>query len=267
MPAAGLEQGCASSLHTTVNVCKVRFYDNARPEPGDRRGTVVRRTKDEAVETRNQILDAAERVFSARGVSRTSLSDIAEAASVTRGAIYWHFKDKADLFCEMVARVTMPMEDAPCRINPALEGDPLTAVRAMLTGILQRTSGDVQARRVFHIVFHKCEYVDEMAPVWKRFSEMQAGCLSRLEQGLARARELGQVPADLDVRRTAMGLHALVDGLISNWAIDPESMPPEKDAGLVIDVFLDGIRREPAARAHQSLRGKTARPVARRRRA
>jgi TetR/AcrR family acrAB operon transcriptional repressor len=238
---------------------------------------VARRTKDEAVETRNQILDAAERVFSTRGVSRTSLSDIAEAASVTRGAIYWHFKDKADLFCEMVARVTMPMEDAPCQINPALEADPLASVRAMLTGILQRTSGDVQARRVFHIVFHKCEYVDEMELVWKRFSEMQAGCLSRLEQGLARAQKLGQLPKALDVRRTALGLHALVDGLISNWAMDPEYMPPESDAGLVIDVFLDGILHmpaqavvkpalRPAPRAHKTPR-KVVKSAPRRRRA
>lgn len=215
---------------------------------------MARRTKDEAVETRNQILDAAERVFSARGVSRTSLADIAKAASVTRGAIYWHFKDKADLFCEMVARVTMPMEDAPCQINPALEADPLASVRAMLTGILQRTSGDVQARRVFHIVFHKCEYVDEMEPVRKRFSEMQAGCLSRLQQGLARAQKLGQLPTALDVRRTALGLHALVDGLISNWAIDPEHMPPESDAGLVIDVFLDGILHAPPQAVKPALR-------------
>ena len=200
-----------------------------------------RRTKDEAVETRNEILDAAERVFSARGVSRTSLADIAEAASVTRGAIYWHFKDKADLFCEMVARVTMPMEDAPCQINPALDEDPLGSVRAMLTGILQRTSGDAQARRVFHIVFHKCEYVDEMQVVWKRFSEMQAGCLARLEQGLVRAIELNQLPPGLDAKRTALGLHALVDGLISNWAMDPDYVPLERDAGLIVDVFLDGI--------------------------
>ena len=94
--------------------------------PGVSRGSwriVARRTKDEAVETRNQILDAAERIFSERGVSRTSLTDIAEAAEVTRGAIYWHFKDKADLFCEMVARVTMPMEHAPCQIDPAALGD------------------------------------------------------------------------------------------------------------------------------------------------
>ncbi|MDP1535825.1 MAG: TetR family transcriptional regulator [Burkholderiales bacterium] len=234
---------------------------------------MARRTKDEAVATRNQILDAAERVFSARGVSRTSLADIAEAAAVTRGAIYWHFRDKADLFCEMVARVTMPMEDAPCQINPALAADPLASVRAMLTGILQRTSGDAQARRVFHIVFHKCEYVDEMEPVRKRFSEMQAGCLSRLEQGLRAAIERGQLPVGLNAQRAAVGLHALLDGLISSWVRDPDSMPPANAAGPVIDVFLDGISRalptratkKRTAGARKALRQKSALRLVRRR--
>lgn len=209
---------------------------------------MVRRTKDEAVETRNQILDAAERVFSARGVSRTSLSDIAEAASVTRGAIYWHFKDKADLFCEMVARVTMPMEDAPCQIDPGQDEDPLGSIRSMLTGILQRTSGDAQARRVFHIVFNKCEYVDEMQQVWQRFREMQAGCLARLEQGLVAAIARGQLPAGLDAHQTAIGLHAMLNGLISKWVMDPDHRPVKTDAAGIIDVFLGGIGALPAVK-------------------
>jgi len=205
-----------------------------------------RRTKDEAIETRNQILDAAERLFGERGVSRTSLANIAEAAAVTRGAIYWHFEDKAELFCEMVARVTMPMEDAPCQINPALDADPLAAVRAMLVGILVRTSGDAQARRVFHIVFNKCEYVDEMQPVWQRFREMQAGCLERLELGLVAAIASGQLPAGLDARATAVGLHALVNGLISKLVMDPDAIPSAEDPGRLIDVFLYGLRNTPA---------------------
>ncbi len=213
---------------------------------------MARRTKDEAVETRNQILDAAERVFSERGVSRTSLTDIAEAASVTRGAIYWHFKDKADLFCEMVARVTMPMEGAPCQINPGTDADPLGSVREMLTGILQRTSGDPQARRVFHIVFNKCEYVDEMQPVWQRFREMQAGCMDRLEQGLVAAVACGQLPASVDPHPTAVGLHALVNGLISKLVMDPGYKPLKGDAGQVIDVFLDGIGRAPVRAAKRA---------------
>ena len=65
---------------------------------------MARRTKGEALETRHRILDVAERVFSERGVTRTSLADVAKAAGVTRGAIYWHFADKADLFAGTAAR-------------------------------------------------------------------------------------------------------------------------------------------------------------------
>lgn len=227
---------------------------------------MARRTKDEAVETRNQILDAAERVFSERGVSRTSLTDIADAASVTRGAIYWHFKDKADLFCEMVGRVTMPMEHAPCQIDPASMDDPLASVRAMLVGILERTSGDAQGRRVFHIVFHKCEYVDEMKSVWKRFSEMRASCRARLENGLKAAVKAGQLPKGLNAQRTAEGLHSLLDGLISNWVMDPEAMPAADEAGRIIDVFIEGLRHTPAAlpRPRRAARRRPA-PLSRRR--
>ena len=202
---------------------------------------MVRRTKDEARETRNGILDTAERVFSERGVSRTSLTDIADAAGLTRGAIYWHFKDKADLFCEMVARVTMPMEDAPCQVDHSRVADPLASIRTMMVAILKRTSEDAQARRVFHIIFHKCEYVDEMKPVWKRFSEMQASCVSRIEQGIKAAIASGQVADSVNARSAALGLHALVDGLISKWVMDPDYMPLKREAEHVVDFFLGAL--------------------------
>ena len=76
---------------------------------------MARRTKEEAQETRNRLLDTAEHVFNERGVSRTSLTEIAEAAGLTRGAIYWHFKNKLDLFNAMMERVTLPMEEVVLR--------------------------------------------------------------------------------------------------------------------------------------------------------
>ena len=56
------------------------------------------------------LLDAALRVFRDRGVAHTSLEEVAAAAGVTRGAVYWHFKDKADLFTALCERVQLPME-------------------------------------------------------------------------------------------------------------------------------------------------------------
>ena len=85
-----------------------------------------------------------------------------------------------------------------------------------------------------------------MQPVWQRFREMQAGCLERLEQGLAAAIGRGQLPRGLDARATAVGLHALVNGLISKLVMDPEAIPAAGDPGRLIDVFLDGLRNTPA---------------------
>ena len=97
---------------------------------------MVRKTKQEAQETRESILDAAERLFHANGVSRTSLQDIAHAAEVTRGAIYWHFKDKAELFDAMMQRGTMPLEEGmslhspPAQPLSLAERDCLDALKA-----------------------------------------------------------------------------------------------------------------------------------------
>lgn len=62
------------------------------------------------LETRDRILDAAEDVFNESGYSNTTLNEIAEAAGVTRGAIYWHFKNKEDLFQAMCLRIRVPMD-------------------------------------------------------------------------------------------------------------------------------------------------------------
>jgi TetR/AcrR family acrAB operon transcriptional repressor len=58
----------------------------------------VRRTKKESEQTRRQIIAAARRVFARQGVRRTTLEEVARAAGVTRGAIYWHFAGKTELF-------------------------------------------------------------------------------------------------------------------------------------------------------------------------
>src|SRR5687767_13839262 len=89
---------------------------------------VARRTKEEALATRHRLLDAAELLFQAQGVSQTSLQQIAQQAGATRGAIYWHFKDKADLFNAMMERVILPLEAGPRAAAAAGNDDPLAEI-------------------------------------------------------------------------------------------------------------------------------------------
>ena len=210
---------------------------------------MVRRTKDEAQETRNRILDAAEHLFSDRGVSRTSLEDIAHAAGVTRGAIYWHFKDKGDVLAAMLNRVTLPTEAMVARSSDEGVEDPLASLRACAVGALKRTATDPQCQRVFDVVTHKCEYIGEMAGVKGRISVIQKSCVDSAERAIRNAVKRGLLPSSVNPRLAAIGLDALLFGLISSWLANRDYVQLERQAAPMIDLYLNGLRGRSAARA------------------
>lgn len=203
---------------------------------------MVRRTKEEAQETRVRILDTAERVFLKKGVARTSLADVADAAGLTRGAIYWHFKNKADLFDAMMQRVSLPMEEMVARAGDENIEDPLAYVRCCALAVLERVTNDPQSKRVAEISRYKVEYADEMEPLRARHIECRTECLGRIERGLRNAAKKGLLASSVNPRLAAVGLHALVDGLITNWVLDPEYVPLAKNAEPLIDGYLNGLK-------------------------
>lgn len=202
---------------------------------------MVRKTKEEALETRNRLLDTAEVVFNERGVSRTSLAEIAEAAGVTRGAIYWHFKNKLDLFNAMMERVILPVEEVTEEFADGRTADPVANIRDRSVSILKDLGRNPQMQRVFDIVSHKCEYVDDMAPLKDRHLEGRSKCLGHIEEGFRQAIGKGCLPSTMDTKLAAIGLHALIDGLIMNWLLDPKYFSFERDAEKMIDSYLRGL--------------------------
>ena len=203
---------------------------------------MVRKTKEEALETRHRILDAAEAVFHRQGVSRTSLAQIAEEAGLTRGAIYWHFANKADLFEAMMQRVIAPIE-AGC-LNPALAAadDPLAAMRSLALDFLLQLARDVQHQRVFDIALHKSEYVGELAEARDRHLDCARRHRAMLEEAMRAAQAKGQVASHVTPIIAAEGLIALVDGLLMNWTLDNQLFPLADYAAPIIDTYLDGLR-------------------------
>jgi TetR/AcrR family transcriptional regulator, acrAB operon repressor len=63
---------------------------------------MARKTKQEAEVTRDSILTAALDLFSEKGYSRTTCSDIAKRIGMTRGAVYWHFENKEALLAALI---------------------------------------------------------------------------------------------------------------------------------------------------------------------
>ncbi len=206
----------------------------------------MRRTKDEAMATRDGILDAAALLFQKQGVSRTTLQHIAAAAGVTRGAIYWHFKDKADLFNAMMDRATMPLESAlECTDNAGM-ADPVGDVRTWVLTAFRLTVTDPIARRAFEIATHKVEYVEELTGVRDRYIANYNQWLARSEKRLKLAIKRGTLRSGISARVAALGLWAMADGLIRLWLLDPAAFDLQRVGRQVLDAHLDALRIQQA---------------------
>jgi TetR/AcrR family acrAB operon transcriptional repressor len=207
---------------------------------------MVRRTKEEAQETRARILDAAERVFYDKGVAHASLEDIAAAAEVTRGAIYWHFKDKAELFDAMMQRVVLPVEEMLERADCCGGAKPLELLRAATVDVLVRTASDARMQRIFEIAYHKCEYVGDAIGVRERHVASQAECLKSIEASFRACIDAGELPQSVNARVAAVGAMSLVSGLIANWVLDTESFNLKRHAETLVDIYFRGLASTPA---------------------
>jgi TetR/AcrR family acrAB operon transcriptional repressor len=210
---------------------------------------MVRRTKEDAQVTRDLILDTAEVEFHRRGVSGASLQDIARAAGLTRGAIYWHFQDKADLFNAMLKRVSLPLEQEINRSDEPGLADPVAHIRQSFLAALRKTVDDPQARRVFEIALNRVEYVEELEVVrTRRLGGLQTR-LAHVERGLALAVKRGMLPRRMPSRAAAIGLHSLLDGLLQNWLLDPEAFDLMRVGRQAIDTYIAGLGCPLAAQA------------------
>ncbi|WP_334118568.1 TetR family transcriptional regulator [Limnobacter sp.] len=201
----------------------------------------MRKTKEEAQETRNLILDTAEAIFSEKGVSRTTLNDIANAAELTRGAIYWHFKNKADLFDAMLQRVILPMDEFVATPDLHPEQQPLAYLRTRSMHVVRTLAEDPRTQRVFDIVMHKTEMVDDMLPIRDMHLESIQDCLQTIEVAFRAAIDKGELSANINARQAAIGLHSLIDGLFANYVLSPELFDLMTQAEFTIDNYLHGL--------------------------
>lgn len=176
---------------------------------------MVRKTKEDAEKTRQDIIESARAVFHQCGVSRSTLERIAKEAGVTRGAIYWHFKDKAELFFAMREDVFAPMvERTDALLLSDVYDNPLDAIEASLKEFFRVLDDCPVVREVFEIMISRCEYVDEFAAVQEEAGRPAYEFLEKMERVYGRAAEKGVLRPGLDPETAARDTWAFTSGLL-----------------------------------------------------
>ncbi|GHE20152.1 TetR family transcriptional regulator [Halomonas urumqiensis] len=202
---------------------------------------MARKTKAEAAATREALLDAAEDIFLEKGVARTSLEQIARHAGMTRGAVYWHFKNKCDLFQAMLLRVRMPFEElAEEANNSGLANDPLSAIREACRQGFSRLE-QPRYQRVHAILIHHCEVFGDIDPLAMQ-NEIAEETLVALTGYFAHAADMGLLRQGLSSEIAAGLFQSMLGGLFHDWLRNHQRFSLIERGTALVDAQLSLMR-------------------------
>lgn len=199
---------------------------------------MARRTKAEAQQTRCHIMSTALDLFCSQGLAKTSLTDIARAAGLTRGAIYWHFKNKEELFFSLWEELCQPLAHQLDACLNGEEPDPLGQLRLFFAELLHKVGHSQAQRQMFTILFNLESLEGEAVSLRAHIRSQSANFFRDLETTLANAVRRGQLPANLNLQRAAALLHCTLDGYIINWLHFPERIDLPQEADFLIDTLF-----------------------------
>lgn len=199
----------------------------------------MRRTKEEAERTRQDLLDAALVVFSRDGYAAARLADIAAEAGLTRGAIYHHFENKAALYMALIQRAN-DEQQAVMQEAIARGGDIADITRRIMVSTLQSLARPT-FRRVMALSLFKVADSAELGDLVQKRRQEAVDLVEGIAGIMAQGVDAGLFRAGLDPHTAARAFLAYQQGLTRLWLANPQAFAIDRQAASLADVYMRGI--------------------------
>lgn len=176
-----------------------------------------------ASDTRDRIIASAARIFSQKGFQRASLDQVAADAGLTKGAIYWHFKSKNDLFFAILdSRLRQDTAPLLGDLHKLLTegGDARAALAAMFEAGMQRCTTDPDWPRLYL----ECLVLARDPDVRQRLSAFYDEVWTVSRGFTSQLQAHGLTHPGIDPQVAAVFWTALFDGLVLAWSVKGEAL-------------------------------------------
>ncbi|MCF7521595.1 TetR family transcriptional regulator [Neisseria sp. ZJ106] len=202
----------------------------------------MRKTKIEAQKTREHLMLAALETFYDKGIARTSLNEIAQTAGVTRGALYWHFKNKEDLFDALFQRICQDIEN--CMQNDLQQNNSSSwqSFEQLLDKFFTRLEHNDIHNKFYTILFFKCERIEKNHAITAIIQKYHSIWHDKLTDILNACIQEGELPASLDINFAIIFIKSNTDGLIKQWLSSPQDFRLSEAAPRLIRIMLDTLK-------------------------
>ena len=205
----------------------------------------MRKTKAEALKTREYLMLSALDTFYERGVSRASLYEIAQNAGVTRGALYWHFKNKEDLFDALFQHI---FHDLSQELEADIQSDApdlWVNFQRSLVNMIHRVQHNEAHHKFCNILHLKCEHTQQnqaIITLMQSYSDMWDTLLTSTLTACVKQKSL---PDNLDIPMAVLFIKATVTGLMQTWLSQPDAFDLSEAAERQIATCLGALIHAP----------------------
>ena len=197
----------------------------------------MRRTKEDALATKGKVLDAALKIFIKKGYSQTTLEDIVTSLRLTRGAFYWHFKDKDDLLAQLILRehtyiaklVTNAVQEG------ATERDKL---EKLMLNIVNSFYENKRYRDYVYFVRFAVEF-NSASSYFKKLTGLNEFLIKEAQKILTSALKKGQLKTSIDPVSTSVYIISMLDGMFRLYFALPSYLSEQKQAKKIVTNYIE----------------------------
>lgn len=199
----------------------------------------MRRTKEEAMKTRANIMASALEVFGMKNFSNASVSEITARIGLSKGAFYWHFKNKQDILLKIVEESCA--KGAEEAINIYAAAAEIGSMRSYFKDSIERLRTDEHHQKIHKLMIRRHEWPDEVQQrVFEIMQSSMANQQKRIESYLTQQQNAGRVKKSLSTKQAAVLLTAISHGIA---VMQLSALLPE---GFIesLDIFFDAMDKE-----------------------
>lgn len=192
-------------------------------------------------DSHHRILDSAAKVFARKGYHGATLDEVAADAGLTKGAVYWNFNSKSDLFFALLQNhFTRNTSDLPERLAKADSlNNPLAGLQQILTDSTARITTDPDWPRLFFEFIGQTRDPAIRARIGECYREFYQLSIGIIEHG--RAQSPQNCNAQVDSFTEAVFWEALIDGLILAWLVNPELIKLDQIVPKIAELAWRGV--------------------------
>jgi TetR/AcrR family acrAB operon transcriptional repressor len=202
----------------------------------------MKKTKEDAALTRKVLIDAALSVFSHKGYAQATLEEVAKEAGVTRGAIYWHFGNKFEMFYAVLQEL---YKKAAARVKKIIDSDqrPLSKFHQLMIELFLIASSEEEFGIIEEVQLFKTRKGEEFNRLYKDHVEnvkaMRELLIGLIQEGIA----AGEFDSHLDPEVTVVALLSYIAGIKSAWLSGIADISVAENAEKLANIFIKGIAK------------------------